>query len=760
MIGLFVKRTLRIVLLAICMGLNLEAMAQLPSDLRSEQVFIAPEQVTWHPGDTLRAEGMVTCLSNDDHKPYSRYVYVELISGSSNVVVRQKVACDDKGYFRAGIPTDSIATEGEYWLRAYTRLMRNFATGSFAYHPVTISREPRAVYGSLSEDVEPMCVVGVPGGVLTPDVPQKVYAVVMSADGLPLRARQVTLTNVAGDTIASALSSASGYAGFTIMPRVGDNYVVNVAWRGHTKEYPVPAVDPSGVKVQCRLGGSRLSYEISGNRSEVTDLYIYDRNNGISRIPMPPASGSLTLPAAPETVTLFLTDDSCRILAEASVTRVAVPDYGIEMPRLIGSGEEIDFGLTGMSRDTSTRMMARVIPVTDVRAIHADEALRFRADFNSELPFPTYVYDKDSSDAVADIAAWLSTARFSRFRLKDVVETPDSMIYRYMPEIVMELNGTAQRYQKYPVRKGTVVAYNGDNFSTYDVELTKSGRFSIPVDDFEDGCEFMLQYINTVGTPELVDLSLDNDSFPAVGMLPRRATGSTGHLRRSGFDIDAAGDMSHQLGEVVVKARAHSEQKTSTRSYYAVKMKDRETIERRAYRSLLDILRDMPMLRVRQDPDGNWSIQTTRSTATLGNATLKHYFDKKKNKWTYGMTEGRGSELALIVDGSRFDPEMFGLLLEMPADDIESVEQLAPYEALAYAAFAIDGAVLVTTRSAVKPGQRKSRGMICRPMGITVDAGERRKLIAPSEPGEYRLLVDVVGPDGIHSLEQAFTVAE
>lgn len=144
----------------------------------------------------------------------------------------------------------------------------------------------------------------------------------------------------------------------------------------------------------------------------------------------------------------------------------------------------------------------------------------------------------------------------------------------------------------------------------------------------------------------------------------------------------------------------------------------------------------------------------------MGGPTLKHYFDKEKGRWEYGLTEGQTSGMALLVDGSRYDQEMFGLLMEMPADDIESVEQLSPYEALAYAAFAIDGAVMVTTRTAVKPGQRKSRGMLCRPMGLTMTPDREKRLAAPSTPGHYRLLVDVVTADGIHSLEQAFTVVE
>ncbi len=733
---------------------TLSAFAQLPTDLRSEQIFISPHEMNYRPGDTIRTEGFITCRSNADMSPHSRYVYVELISEGRNILARQKVPCNERGYFRADIPTDTLSSEGEYWIRAYTRLMRNFSTESFAHHSVNISRK-RPLKVSSADDAGLECYVSVPGGALVEGVPQNIHVVIRSSAGVPEANVPVCLLGTDGDTIATAVSSMSGYVTFAVLPNEGDHYSVSVPSQAGSGRVEVPAVDLTAVKIQGTLSGRRLNYEIVGDRTQAKNLhmYIYDYRNGMAHIASPPPGGSIHLELSPQTVTMFLTDDSCSVVSEFSTTRL-LPEKGrIKVEKPVVSGETIDFDLENIALDSTTHIMARIIPADNVTSLHATDALWYLTDFSNDLPFPLRLHSSSDAEAASDLAAWLATARFRRFRLKDVTELNDSAIYTYMPETVMELNGTARRYEKYPVKKGSIVAYNGDSFAAYEIELDRQGRFSIPVDDFEDGCEFMLQYVNPSGTPELVDLSLDNDSFPSADKLPRRSGRATGHLRRSGFDPGSWADTGYQLPDVVVKARIRSEQSTSTRSYYAVKLKDRETIERRGYRTLRDIIRDMPFLRLRYDTEGNWSLQTNRGTAILGASTLKYSSSgKRENK------PGGGSEIALLVDGTRYDHDMFGLLMEMPADDIESVEQLAPYEALAYAAFAVDGALVVTTRNAVNKTKRKSRGAICRPMGLTLADGARKQLAAPSRAGEYRLLIDIIGSDGVHSLEHPLRV--
>ena len=71
-------------LFAVCM-----AKAQLPVDFRSELVYLNPQKHVFLPGDTIRIEGMVTCLAESGMRPYSNYLYVELFNSSDSVLLRQ-----------------------------------------------------------------------------------------------------------------------------------------------------------------------------------------------------------------------------------------------------------------------------------------------------------------------------------------------------------------------------------------------------------------------------------------------------------------------------------------------------------------------------------------------------------------------------------------------------------------------------------------------------------------------------------------------
>uniref|UniRef100_UPI004028DEE0 hypothetical protein n=1 Tax=Prevotella sp. TaxID=59823 RepID=UPI004028DEE0 len=90
-------RYLFLSLLFICC---LPIASQSPSDLRSEQVFLRPMAYSCAAGDSIDVDGVVTCIAKDRMRPYGRYVYLETIDGDS-VISRQKVVCDNDGYFCA-----------------------------------------------------------------------------------------------------------------------------------------------------------------------------------------------------------------------------------------------------------------------------------------------------------------------------------------------------------------------------------------------------------------------------------------------------------------------------------------------------------------------------------------------------------------------------------------------------------------------------------------------------------------------------------
>ncbi len=190
--------------------------AQLPDDYRSEQIYLSPLQASVMPGDSIDVEGIVTSLAGDNIRPYSRYLYVELIGEADSALVRSKVACDSLGHFSLRVPTDPLDSKGIYWLRAYTSLMRNFNPASFALQPVvlgtTLPTDDGIIDSNASLSLFPV------GNVLSSGRPQNVVAYLSSGQGFPLGNKKLTLTDAAGKVITDAITSPSGLATLSFLP--------------------------------------------------------------------------------------------------------------------------------------------------------------------------------------------------------------------------------------------------------------------------------------------------------------------------------------------------------------------------------------------------------------------------------------------------------------------------------------------------------------------------------------------------------------
>lgn len=120
--------------------LSLPVFAQLPC-VQNEKIYLLPDKNAVQPGDTLLVSGLVL-ESYDFSGPYSRYVHVELLDTRDSVVSRQKLNCTSAGLFGTRLAVDSFQTPGMYYVRAYTRLMRNFPAWTLPIRPVRIGMAP------------------------------------------------------------------------------------------------------------------------------------------------------------------------------------------------------------------------------------------------------------------------------------------------------------------------------------------------------------------------------------------------------------------------------------------------------------------------------------------------------------------------------------------------------------------------------------------------------------------------------------------
>ena len=125
-------------LLVWCLLAILQLHAQV---LPSEKLFFMSDQMSYEQGDTAWIEGRVIRSDNDTtFVPYSRYVYVELADERDTVLVRQKLVCDSIGNFITRMPID-YWLPGYYYMRAYSKVMANFAPETLPIFPIRIGED-------------------------------------------------------------------------------------------------------------------------------------------------------------------------------------------------------------------------------------------------------------------------------------------------------------------------------------------------------------------------------------------------------------------------------------------------------------------------------------------------------------------------------------------------------------------------------------------------------------------------------------------
>lgn len=717
--------------------------AQLPTDFRSEQVYLCPQKVEVAMGDSIGVKGTVTCLSTADSKPYSKYVYVELINGKDSLLVRQKVSCKDDGTFFARLATDPLGESGVYCLRAYTRLMLNFSNESLAVQPILLGVNfPKR---ELMVDGEVNCTVIPHGGILIPGRVQSLTACLTDYLGDALADKTLLLLTAHGDTVASCHTSPSGFASLRFVPQPGATYHVSFVEKDIHKDFPIATVTENLPKVQATLTGNKLRYEVLNTTDKPNNsyrLYSYDRRNGVQIIESSQWQGTLQLPNAPVLATVFLTDTADNIVSEStalSLSRDTKSIPFVDDTLHVGDVVNVSFPTSAVSPDR--HVLTRMVRDTERWSPHAESALLYLSDYSSPIDFPSCYFDSDNARRNEELVAWIGTVRFKRFNLKEAIQK-DTAIYVYQPEMVLNFEGWAENDSKKPFKGGTLVAYNTENDLIYDTSINNDGQFRIAVDDFADGNEFFLQALNSKGKPVMATFHINDDVFPSLEIARHYSLKQSRYASGTEVSFNDANIRRFILPNVTVKARLRHEKATPSNKFYSTNYTDRKKIDDRNYTTLLDIIKDMPGVyfgNSQKDKNGQveyfFSLTSSRGRSTLGKGTLP-----------------------IIVDGTKMPNDMLLNLLEMSASEIEEVELLRPWQAIAYAQGCIDGAILVKTRKTTDLKEIPSKGTYYTPMGLAPTVKEEAKPLRAEHEGAYKLLIDVFDGGTVRSYEHRIQV--
>ena len=698
------------------------AGVRLPHDYRSEQIFLCPNNHYYHAGDTIWLQGVVTCNSTPHLLPYSRYVIIELITPDT-IISRIETELDSLGRFCTVMPTDIRLPNGTYLLRAYTQLMRSFSPKNFAFQPITIAENYIEKVRDTDDTI--ICRAFPWGGSLASGMVQHITVWLCDKSGIPLPGKELALKGSDGSTIDLRTTSANGLAVFSFVPEKGSEYSLYSTSSYSAEPLAEFKTDDSKPKIQCFIRERKVSFSTSNTHAlpEGYRMYGYDCKNGLTKIDAKASHGTFVLGSKPNLFTIFLTDSLNRVLSESSAIGIPELQYSVNAPHTVAVGDSIVPVIEGLSDGAIvvTRLMSGSISTVE----DAASAINISSQLSSPIPMPSaYVSYLNGEKFYNDVTAWLATANFSRFSLPDAIER-DSLIYTHLPKLQMSISGNAYLKSGYSLADGSLVVYNTETNDVADATFNKKGDFDIALNNFYGNTRFYFQATDRKELAVKAVFQFPDQTYPAI-TLPKQlqfaVSDSMLHLEHNALE----------LPELTVKAYTKKETNIPTNKFYSVRYKDREEIERRRYVTLRDILRNLVGVRLVND-----ELVSTRGVATLSGS----------------------AHVSLMVDNDLFKNGVndFKMMLDMSANNIESVEYMPPWKALAYASDAFNGVVHIRTRdSHIQPPE--TRGSYFTFTGLAPSL----PISAPiaTKAGNFTLVIDVISPQGIGTFYQDIVVSD
>lgn len=714
-------------------------------ELPNERIFLFTDKPACKQGDTIQVYGQLLA-SDRQYTRYSNYVYVELYNKKDSVLFRLKTKCKTDGSFSVPFFIDYNWSNSVYYVRAYTRLMQNFNPASFPQIELPVGMEL-----FIAEENVPglKCFFFPEGGRWVNGEIQNVTVYLTDSHGISVKTPFCVINHT--DTVINSTSLSSGLQTIRLFPKQGDQFILHADYQGEKFAFPLPERKP-GHTLQSVMNRNKISYKVISEGERITGerLFVFRPVNGLEEIKLSEQQNSGILSLSPEETglfVLFLTDESANIIAQTVHWRNSASH--------------------SLSLDKKGYLPAEAIklhtdfPVDSIRLFHRVVKRRqlvqpaiLQAELESELsspvPFPKHNLVIGTHASGPDVEAWLRTACFIRFNPADIVDK--NFLYRYQPETVNLFTGKVTHKSGKPLKGGNIVAYNSVTNQVDEGEIGLDGRYAIPVTDFEDGDYFFLQAHPAKGTAGFYEYIPDNDTFPPISHRlqygysdHKYAEVSVNYQDSSGitYQVDELGNRDYIMPEITVKAKTKRDKYISTQKFYKVTYLDEEIMNKRNYIHIEDIFADIPgisfLWSTTYDAVGN-EIKVPRLVSLRGPSVLG------------------GGDLVILLDGQRIPLEE--VMSMIPPQDIASVELLKPWQSNAMTFGAIHGALVITTRKRGRSADISSKGFYYYPSGLIYGEGYLDKPIqAPSTPGLYDLLVDIVTQEGkIHSYIFPFIV--
>lgn len=718
--------------------------------LPAEKVYFSADRSQYEFPDSIIIEGRLMRVDSDTTMaPYSDYVYVELFDSSDSLKVRQKLVVDRKGEFMTRIHVGMDWPDGVYYLRSFSKVMANFAEETLPIFPVEIGR-PRRV---LEPESDLFCYFYPEGGRLVDGAPQNLGVLFKDQNGQPVQLKYALIRHP-HDTLAVQTSTSRGWQVLQVNPQKGESYFLSASFRGKPYTLLLPERENRPV-LQSYINRRQLHLKVLNPDRSISrgQIYIYHQQLGLLKLNYRKKDFVMYLNRAPEgLVTVMLADNDGNIISQNSHWYETRGLKASLSSRSLSRSTEIPIEWSS-PLDSTASVFVRFIPKKAREEFPflpgVESMLKYESDLNSAEYFP--LRGTPPSDSRKEIAGWLYSSQFKRINVPEAVNI--GLTYVKDKEKAMHLDGKATTKSGKALSNGSVLAYRKSDGQVYNLEMDARGEFSMPVDNFGEDEQFFIEAFDRKGRSGYYNYDFLNDSLP-----PIRNWNRIERSQNPGYEVFINGQMGsfglnriNKLPEVVVKGKVERRDPQAEKKFYGARYLTEEAMKERHFVDFAHMIRyfhsHLQLVELQRDEsmdDPGRSGQGGRSDLVEGYVLVssrgRSVLDPKK------------AEVKILLDGSPITTEF---AMNMDMDIIGTAEYLTPAEALAYTPNAISGALMLTTRN-YRPEEVRSKGVVYTPpMGLSnLDVARRNRLITPSQPGEYHMLVDVISEQlGFHSYD-------
>jgi len=515
-----------------------------------EKVHVHFDKPYYSVGDTIWMKAYVVNESNE-LSPLSKLLHIDLVS--DNGVVKTSITLPiTKGLGWGALTlSDTLLQEGNYHVRAYTNLMRNFGTEYFFDKAVKIGNalasSQKANVTVAANNIPAGRSTGISvsffpeGGELVNNLTSKVAFKAIGPDGL---SREVSgyVVDQNNRQIAAFRSEHAGMGTFIIQPAPGNTYTAVVKFNGSEKRVELPKARSQGFVLSVSQNNDNVVVNINASTGllqngtialvgQQNNMVRYAAANTLSRTSFNTVIPKNKFSEGIVQFTLFSPD-----LQPVAERLAFIHHVGSHLKVNVVADkpgykkrDKVHLDLEVTDQDGKPVTGAFSLAVTDETKVPYTEAdektifsnLLLTADLKGYVEQPNYYFTANSADKDGQLDNLLLTQGWRRFVWKDILSNTFPPL-AYQAETGMGISGRVLTAGGKPAGGAKVfLLFNIGNGILIDTVTNNDGRFNFGNFPFRRGVSYNVSVIDAKGNKNLkIQIDKQNYVLPAVNQLP------------------------------------------------------------------------------------------------------------------------------------------------------------------------------------------------------------------------------------------------